>query len=93
MTTTITHTLHYSPAHRLTITARVGLSGEWLVQFVRYGPPSRLPNRTTKQLDRCAAWLPSGCWDERRWHPTTTRLVPPAALVEVERWLRGRGES
>ena len=38
-------------------------------------------------LDRCAAWLPSGCWDERRWHPTSTRLVPPAALVEVERWL------
>ena len=87
MTTTITQTLHYSPAHRLTITARIGLSGEWLVQFVRYGCAS-------KQLDRCAAWLPSGCWDETRWHPTTTtRLVPPAALVEVERWLVGRGES
>ena len=86
MTTTLTHTLHYSPAHHLTITARVGLSGEWLVQFVRYG-------RTLKQLDRCAAWLPSGCWDETRWHPTTTRLVPPAALVEVERWLRAAGEA
>ena len=80
MTTTITHTLHYSPAHRLTITARIGLSGEWVVQFVRYG-------RTTKQLDRCACWLPAGCWDETRWSPTGSRLVPVAALIAAEQWL------
>jgi hypothetical protein len=44
--------------------------------------------RTTKQLDRCAAW--DGSWDEHRWSPVGSRLVPPAALVEVERWLMGR---
>jgi hypothetical protein len=65
----------------LTITARPGPSGQWLVQFVKRG-------RTTKQLDRCAAW--DGSWDEHRWSPVVSRLVPPAALLEVERWLEAQ---
>ena len=78
------HTLHTSPDHHLTITARPGLGGQWLVQFMRRG-------RTVKMLDQCAAWLPAGCWDERRWSPAGHRLVPAAALLEVEQWLRDRG--
>jgi hypothetical protein len=81
MTTTTPHTLHTSP-QGLTITARRGLSGEWLVSFVKRG-------RTTKQLDRCAAWR-DGCWDERRWRPACSRLVPAAVLLEVERWLEAQ---
>jgi len=82
MTTPTFHTIHTSLAG-LTITARPGLSGEWLVSFVKRG-------RTTKQLDRTAAWR-SGSWDETRWSPIGSRLVPAAALLEVERWLRERG--
>ena len=80
-----THTLHTTPAG-LTITARPGLGGQWLVDFVKWG-------KTTKQLDRCAAWLPTGCWDERRWSPISSRLVPAAAVLEVERWLREQGAA
>jgi hypothetical protein len=82
MTTTTPHTLHTSP-QGLTITARPGPSGQWLVQFVKRG-------RTTKQLDRCAAWSPGSSWDETRWSPVGSRLVPPAALLEVERWLEAQ---
>lgn len=82
-TTTITHTLHASP-QGLTITARPGLSGEWLVSFVKRG-------RVAKQLDRTAAWR--GSWDETRWSPIGSRLVPAAALLKVERWLRERGAA
>jgi hypothetical protein len=74
-------TLHTSPTG-LTITARPGLTGEWLVSFVKRG-------RVAKQLDRTAAWR--GRWDETRWNPIGSRLVPAAALLEVERWLRERG--
>jgi len=83
-TTTTPHTLHTSPAG-LTITARPGLSGEWLVSFVKRG-------RTTKQLDQTAAWR-SGGWDETRWSPVGSRLVPTAALIMVEWWLRERGAA
>jgi hypothetical protein len=41
--------------------------------------------RTTKQLDRCASW--NGSWDETRWSPVGSRLVPPAVLLDVEQWL------
>ena len=40
-----------------------------------------------------AAWLPAGCWDERRWSPRGSRLVPAAAVLGVERWLRERGAA
>ena len=79
-TTTTPHTLHTSP-QGLTITARPGPSGQWLVTFVKRG-------RTTKQLDRTAAWR--GSWDETRWSPIGSRLVPAAALLEVERWMEGQ---
>jgi hypothetical protein len=42
-------------------------------------------------LDQCAAWTPTlEAWDQGRWHPIGSRLVPPAVLAEVEAWLRGR---
>ena len=83
-TTPTPHTIHASPAG-LTITARPGLSGEWLVSFVKRG-------RVAKQLDRTAAWR-SGGWDETRWSPIGSPLVPAAALLEVERWLRQQGAA
>jgi len=83
MTPTTTHHLHTSPTG-LTITARPGLSGEWLVDFVKRG-------RTSKQLDQTAAWR--GAWDETRWSPVGSRLVPLEVLCEVERWLRERGAA
>jgi len=81
MTPTTPHTIHASPTG-LTITARRGLSGEWLVDFVKRG-------RTSKQLDQTAAWR--GSWDETRWSPIGSRLVPLGVLCEVERWLRVQG--
>jgi len=82
MTPTTLHAIHTSPTG-LTITARRGLSGEWLVDFVKRG-------RTSKQLDRTAAWR-FGSWDETRWSPVGSRLVPLEVLCEVERWLRVQG--
>jgi len=75
------HTLHTSPTG-LTITARPGLSGVWLVDFVKRG-------RTSKQLDQTAAWR--GSWNETLWSPVGSRLVPLEVLCEVERWLREQG--
>ena len=69
---------------RLIATARPGPDGSWLVQFIRRG-------RTGKMLDQCAAWLPSGRWDDHRWHPVGARLVPVEALAVVEGWLGGVG--
>ena len=46
--------------------------------------------RMHKSLDQCAAYLPSGRWDDSRWHPVGARLVPPAALTAVEAWLVAR---
>ena len=77
------YTIHESLSPRMAITARPGLGGQWLVEFQRWG-------RSGKMLDQCAAWLPSGCWDENRWHPIGARLVTPALLEQVESWLRGR---
>ena len=65
---------------RLIAIARPGPDGSWLVQFIRRG-------RTGKMLDQCAAWLPSGRWDDHRWHPVGARLVPVEALAAVEGWL------
>lgn len=73
----------HDPEMKLTVTARAGLNGCWLVTFIRRGRNGH------KVLDQCAAWLPGGWWDERRWHPIGARLVPAAVVLEVEQWLRG----
>ena len=86
-----THTLYDGPAGtgRLVITARPTAAGtpqaQWLVQFTRWG-------KHGKQLDQCAAWMPtSQAWDRgRRWHPIGSHLVPAAVLADVVAWLRGR---
>jgi hypothetical protein len=90
-----THTLYNAPAGpagpagtgRLVITAKPGLGpcrGQWVVQFTRW-------RRSYKSLDRTAAWLPTlEAWDQFRWHPIGSRLIPPAVLADVETWLRGR---
>ena len=39
---------------------------------------------------KTAHWLPSGRWDDSRWHPVGARLVPPTALAAVEAWLAER---
>ena len=77
---TLCHTLYHDRIIGLTVTARPGPEGQWIVNFVRR-------KRMTKQLDQCAAWLPFGRWDDTRWHPVGARLVPPAALAAVEAWL------
>lgn len=86
----IAHTLYAGPAGtgRLLITARPTAAGTpqalWLVQFTRWG-------KNGKQLDQCAAWQPTlQAWDQFRWHPIGSRLVPPAVLADVEDWLRGQ---
>jgi hypothetical protein len=54
------------------------------VQFTRWG-------KHGKQLDQCAAWMPTlEDWDRTRWHPIGTRLIPPAVLADVVAWLRGQ---
>ena len=78
---TLCHTVYADRTIGLTITARPGPNGQWIVNFMRR-------KRMTKQLDQCAAWLPSGRWDDNRWHPVGARLVPPAALEAVEEWLQ-----
>jgi hypothetical protein len=88
-----THTLYAGPAGtgRLVITARPGFIvtsfgpyAQWLVRFTRWG-------KNGKMLDQCAAWQPTlQAWDQLRWHPIGSRLIPPAALADVEAWLRGR---
>jgi len=82
-------TLYAAPigGSRLTITARPTAIGsnqaQWIVRFCRQ-------SARTRMLDQCAAWLPGlDCWDQSRWHPVGSRLVPPAALATVEAWLRG----
>jgi hypothetical protein len=68
---------------RLNVTARHGPFGSWLVDFV-------LRSSWSKQLDRCAAWLPAGHWNTSRWHPLDKRQVRPEVLARVEAWLRDR---
>lgn len=79
------HTIYDQPIGftRLVVTARPGLDGSWLVQFMRRG-------RTGKMLDQCAAWLSSGRWDDHRWHPVGARLIPAEVLASVEDWLGGQ---
>jgi hypothetical protein len=77
------HTFYSDPQIGLTVTARPGPAGQWIVNFVRR-------KGMHKQLDQCAAWLPAGRWDDTRWHPVGARLVPPAALASVEAWLADR---
>lgn len=83
MTRTTELQVFHDPEMKLTVTARAGLNGCWLVTFIRRGRNGH------KVLDQCAAWLPGGWWDERRWHPMGARLVPAAVVLEVEQWLRG----
>ena len=71
---TLCCTISISRIVGLTVTARPGPDGQWIVSFVR-----------RKRM--CAAWLPSGRWDDNRWHPVGARLIPPAALAAVEAWL------
>jgi hypothetical protein len=83
-----THALYAGPAGtgRLAIHAKAnpGRGGRWLVYFTRWG-------KNGKMLDQCAAWMPSlNAWDQHRWHPIGSRLIPPAVLADVEAWLRGR---
>ena len=85
-----THTLYAGPAGtgRLVITARPTATGtpqaQWLVQFTRWG-------RSGKMLDQCAAWMPTlKAWDQGRWHPIGSRLIPIDVLATVEVWLQGR---
>ena len=54
----------------------------WLVKFQCRSHNSGFP--------KIAAWLPSGRWDETRWHLIGARLIPPAALQVVEAWLMAR---
>ena len=77
------HTIYHDRIAGLTVTARPGPDGQWIVNFMRR-------TRMQKQLDQCAAWLPSGRWDDNRWHPVGARLVPPSVLAAVEAWLQAR---
>lgn len=83
MTQPTIHTIYHDHIVGLTVTARPGPDGQWIVDFMRR-------KRMHQQLDQCAAWLPSGRWDDTRWHPVGARLVPPAALTAVEAWLAER---
>ena len=56
--------------------------GTWLVTF--HCRPVGFDSSKT------AHWLPSGRWDDNRWHPVGARFVPPAALAAVEEWLAER---
>ncbi|MEI6032443.1 MAG: hypothetical protein WCQ20_14965 [Synechococcaceae cyanobacterium ELA739] len=59
----------------------------WLVTFTRYGVRG-------KQLDQCAIWLSRAqAWDQTRWDPSNSRLVPAEALAKVEEWLREQGDA
>ena len=80
---TLCHTVYADRIVGLTVTARPGPDGQWILNFMRR-------KRMHKQLDKCAAYLPSGRWDDSRWHPVGARLVPPAALAAVEAWLVAR---
>jgi len=88
----IAHTLYDGPANpgsgRLVVTARPTAAGtpqaQWLVQFTRWGGSGKI-------LDQCAAWTPMlQAWDQFRWHPIGSRLIPLSVLADVETWLRGR---
>ena len=76
---TLCHTVYHDRIAGLTVTARPGPDGQWIVNFMR-----------RKRIDHCATWLPSGRWDDNRWHSVGARLVPPAALAAVEAWLAER---
>ena len=86
---TLCHTLYHDRIVGLTVTAAqvpagalAFTPGTWLVTF-RCRPRGFDPSKT-------AAWLPSGRWDDNRWHPVGARFVPPAALAAVEEWLAER---
>ena len=93
MTTTVSHVV-YSALHgvgSLTVKASAPVFTSsrscWLVTFTRYGTRG-------KQLDQCAAWLPrEQAWDQTRWDPTNSRLVPAEALAKVEAWLKEQGDA
>ena len=70
----------------LTVTAGRGSNGQWIVSFMRRKRMSQ------EFLHWRAHWLPSGRWDDTRWHPVGARLIPPAALAAVEAWLMARPE-
>jgi hypothetical protein len=89
-----THTLYDNNvtagrSGRLLITAcpaaeGFGPAGQWLVQFTRW-------NIGVKTLDQCAAWMPRlNAWDQTRWRPIGSHLIPADVLADVEAWLRGR---
>jgi hypothetical protein len=67
----LTVTAAQVPAGALALTP-----GTWLVTF------QCRPHNI--DFPKTAHWLPSGRWDDNRWHPVGTRLVPPAALEAVE---------
>ena len=83
------HTLYHDRIVGLTVTAAQVPAGAlaftpstWLVTFQCRQHNIGFP--------KIAAWLPSGRWDDNRWHPVGARLVPPAALQVVEEWLAER---
>ena len=76
------HTVYHDRIIGLTVTARPGPNNQWFVSFMR--------RKRMKLAIHCAAWLPSGRWDDNRWHPVGARLAPPVALEAVEAWLVAR---
>jgi hypothetical protein len=92
-----THTLYAGPAGTgcLVVTARPTAAGtpqaQWVVQFTRWNKNGKMWGKNGRALDQCAAWQPTlQTWDEFRWNPIGSRLIPPVVLATVEAWLRGR---
>ena len=91
MTTTTSHTI-YNAQHgvgSLIVKAShsyyVQERSCWLVTFTRYGVRG-------KSFDQCAIWLSrEQTWDQTRWDPSNSRLVPAEALAKVEQWLKEQG--
>ena len=86
---TLHHTVYCDRIIGLTVTAAqvpagalCFTPGTWRVTF-QYRP-------NNIDFPKTAHWLPSGRWDNTRWHPVGARLVPPAALAAVEAWLVAR---
>ena len=86
---TLCHTVYHDRIAGLTVTAAqvpagalAFTPGTWLVTF------QCRPHKI--DFPKTAHWLPSGRWDDSRWHPVGARLAPPAALAAVEAWLQAR---